>query len=225
MSVPGIARLGLAAALLGSALCGAVAPASAHDVQKNAAGAKGAPAADLPAANLPAKTPAQVEEALFGGRVGRDFDLVDQTGARKRLADFGGRNVLLFFGYANCEAICSAAIPAMAAALDALPTGHPKVELVMITVDPARDTPEGLGQGLKKYDARVIGLTGPRERLEAAWKAFGIDVSEVARDWEDRPIYAHGSFVYLLGKDGKVKTLLPPILSPEQMAKIIGTYL
>lgn len=170
----------------------------------------------------PAATP---DAADFAGRIGGDFDLIDHNGARRTLADFAGKHVLLFFGYANCEAICSAAMPVMADAIDKLGAEHAPVELVMITVDPDRDSPEGLRQGLAKYDPRFVGLTGPRPALERAWSAFSINIKEVARDWNNKPIFAHGSFVYLLGRDGKVVSLLPPILSAEQMAAIIRPYL
>lgn len=214
-----LALLGLGLAL---ALAGTPDRALAHDGHAHAKPA--AKSGGKPGAVAPAAAAGRIEEALFGGRVGGNFDLVDQNGQRRQLADFAGRHVLLFFGYANCEAICSAAMPAMATAVDKLGPGHPAVDLVMITVDPERDTQEGLRSGLANYDPRFIGLTGPRDRLEAAWKAFSIEVKEVARDWNDKAILSHGSFVYLLGRDGKVQTLLPPILSPDEMARIIKTY-
>jgi protein SCO1/2 len=191
---------------------------AAHDGHKHAA--KGQAKAAQPAA-----PPPSVDDLLFGRRIGGDFDLIDQNGAPRRLRDFAGRHVLLFFGYANCEAICSAAIPLMAQIVDRLGAGHPPVDLVMITVDPERDTPAGLREGLRKYDPRLIGLTGPKDKLEAAWKAFSIDVTEVARGWDDEAILGHGSYLYLLGPDGKVRTLLPPVLPPGEAARIVKGYL
>jgi protein SCO1/2 len=47
----------------------------------------------------------------------------------------------------------------------------------------------------------------------------------VGEDIEGKPIYNHGSFIYLLGQDGEFQTLVPPILGPEQMAKIIQKYI
>ncbi len=213
--------------LLGALLAGAQGTAFAHDAKLHARPLETGPPAVAGTTSPATKTrvePPSPPDAFLGGRIGGDFDLTDQHGARRRLADFSGRHVLLFFGYANCEAICSAAMPLMAAAIDQLGKDHPPVELVMITVDPERDTQAGLKSGMQKYDPRFIGLTGPRNRLESVWKAFGISISEVARDWNDEAILSHGSFVYLIGRDGKVATLLPPVLAPQQMAKIIRSY-
>ena len=208
-----LAACALAAALaLGSSI-------SAHEGHHHAAKTPARAAASAAAPRAP------VDDLLFGRRIGGDFDLIDQNGVPRRLRDFSGRHVLLFFGYANCEAICSAAIPLMAQIVDRLGPGHPPVDLVMITVDPERDTPAGLREGLRKYDPRLIGLTGSQEKLEAAWKAFSIDVTEVARGWDDGAILGHGSYLYLLGPDGKVRTLLPPVLPPGEAARIVKGYL
>ncbi|MBV9079135.1 MAG: SCO family protein [Methylobacteriaceae bacterium] len=160
-------------------------------------------------------------DTFLNGKIGGDFDLVDQTGQRRRLADFAGRHILLFFGYANCEQICSAAIPLMSAALDELGPDHKPLDLVMVTVDPERDTPQGMRTALAKFDARLIALTGTRAELAPVWSAFNVRTTEVARDLEDKPIYAHDSFIFLLGPDGKVLSLLPPMLPPSQIAKIL----
>jgi protein SCO1 len=178
----------------------------------------------LEAANGAVATAASSGQFL-GGQIGGDFDLTDQYDNRRRRADFAGRNVLLFFGYAQCESICSAAIPLMSQVLDRLGERGKAIDLVLITVDPERDTPEGLRDGLAKYDPRFIGLTGTREALEPVWNAFQISTKEVSRDSHGQPVFAHGSFIYLLGPQGEVKTLLPPVLSPERIQAIVQSYL
>ncbi len=200
------AALGLVLALPGAA-------ALAH------AGHRHAPAAAPPAP--PAPPPA----AAFPVPVGVDFALTDQDGRRRRRADFAGRHVLLFFGYANCDAICSAAIPAMLETLDALGPARRAVDAVMITVDPARDTPAGLRRGLAKYGPGIIGLTGTPAALAPVWRGFHVSVTPVGHDPLGQPIYAHGSFLYLLGPDGAVLTMLPPVLPPERLAAVIGGYI
>lgn len=208
-------------ALLGAVGCLAATaialPVLAHDAHHHS---KAKTNAAPPAAALP-----NPDGQFLGGKIGGDFDLTDQLGQRRRLVDFAGRHVLLFFGYAQCESICSAAIPLMSDTLDQLGEKGAAIDLVMITVDPDRDTPEGLRSGMRKYDPRFIGLTGTQEALEPVWKAFQISTKEVSRDPQGQPIFAHGSFIYLLGPQGEVKTLIPPILSPKQMGLIVGKYI
>jgi protein SCO1/2 len=153
------------------------------------------------------------------------FALIDQTGRAVTQADFAGRPMAIFFGYANCEAICSVALPSLAAALDLLGDEGEAINPILITVDPARDTPQAMALKLPQYHPRLIGLTGSDAALASARAVFQIEASEVATTPEGAQIYAHGSFIYLVGRDGTVKSVLPPILSPERMAELMRKYL
>lgn len=217
-------------ALVGVASAGVVAfsPVLAHEghshAKSRASVATEPKSAQEDSGRRPGAVPVPVDQFL-GGAIGGDFTLTDQHGNRRRRADFAGRYVLLFFGYVNCEAICSAAIPLMSQSVERLGDKGTAIDLLIITVDPDRDTPEGLRDGLKKYDDRFVGLTGSRAELEPVWKRFQITTKEVARDWLDQPVFAHGSFIYLLDPKGQVATLLPPILSAERLANIVDAYI
>ncbi|MEM1383881.1 MAG: SCO family protein [Pseudomonadota bacterium] len=153
------------------------------------------------------------------------FDLVDQTGRSVDQDDFIGQPFVLFFGYANCESICTVALPNIAHAMDILGDDGDRVLPVMITIDPERDTPEYLAEAMPLYHERFVGLTGQPAAVEAAWAAFQVQVTEIARDPAGLPIFAHGSFVYLIDADGKIQSLLPPIIGPERMAELIEKHL
>ena len=153
------------------------------------------------------------------------FALIDQDGQSVTQASFMGKPMAIFFGYANCEAICSVALPRLGQALVLLGDKVDDLSPLLITVDPARDTPEKIGPALAKWHPKLRGLTGTEEALAKAREAFQVETSLVGEDAEGQPIYAHGSFIYLIGADGKVLTLLPPILGPERMAQIISGYL
>ncbi len=153
------------------------------------------------------------------------FALIDQTGRAVTQADYAGRPMAIFFGYANCEAICSVALPSLAAALDLLGPEGAEIAPILITVDPARDTPAAMARRLAEYHPRLIGLTGSEAALAEARAAFQVEARQVAETPEGAPLYAHGSFIYLVGRDGVVKSLLPPILSPERIAELMRKYL
>jgi protein SCO1/2 len=153
------------------------------------------------------------------------FSLTDQTGRRVTEADFAGRPMAIFFGYANCESICSVALPNLAAALDILGPEGAEIVPILITVDPNRDTPEAMARKLPEYHPRLVGLTGSDEALAEARSVFQVEASQVTETPEGAPIYAHGSFIYLVGRDGEVISLLPPILSPDRIAELMQKYL
>lgn len=156
--------------------------------------------------------------------VGGAFALTDQTGATRTEADPEGRPQLLFFGYANCQEICSAALPLMAQVTNSARAKGIDLQPVMITVDPLRDTVETLGPAMAEHHEDFIGLTGDEAALQVAYDAYQIETEEVFVDPEFGPVLAHGSFIYLLDGDGAVQTLLPPILDPDALEKIVLKY-
>jgi len=153
------------------------------------------------------------------------FALIDHTGRAVSEADFAGRPMAIFFGYASCEAICPVALPSLAAALDLLGPDGADIAPILITVDPVRDTPAAMARRLAQYHPRLIGLTGSEAALAEARAIFQVETSQVAETPEGAPLYAHGGFIYLVGRDGVVKSLLPPILSPERIAELMRKVL
>lgn len=157
--------------------------------------------------------------------VGGAFTLTDQTGASRTQADPDGSVQLLFFGYANCQQICSSVLPQMAVVADDLAAGGHQVRPVMITVDPVADTVENIGPALTQYHPDFVGLTGTDAELQVAYDAFQVEKEVLFEDPEYGPVYAHGSFLYLLDGAGLVLTIIPPVLSDEEIAGIISTYM
>ncbi|MEO0829200.1 MAG: SCO family protein [Pseudomonadota bacterium] len=160
----------------------------------------------------------------FPVKLGGPFTLTDHTGTRRSEADPNGRMQLLFFGYANCEAICSVALPLMAEVTDTLREAGVDVQPVMVTVDPERDTSEAMGPALAKHHEDFVGLTGTEAELAAVYDLYAVEKTIVFEDPLLGPIYAHGSHVYLLDAEGKFLTLLPPILSADRVAEIAAAY-
>ena len=156
---------------------------------------------------------------------GGDFRLLDGQGRERTAKDPTGRPQLLFFGYATCQAICSVALPRIAEAVDELERRGVAVTPVLITVDPARDTVQTLEPALRKHHPRFVGLTGSDAALAAAYRAFQVDRKVVFTHPDHGDVYAHGSYIYLLGADGRFLTLLPPVLGPERIAEVVKGYL
>ena len=176
-------------------------------------------------AETAAKVGLPTPELPFPVDIRAEFDLIDQDGRAVTQADFAGKPMAIFFGYANCEAICSVALPRLGQALDLLGYEADKLTPLLITVDPDRDTPETMGPALSKWHPRLRGLTGSEVALAAARDAFQVESEKVFEDPEGNPVYAHGSFIYFIGADGKVRTIMPPILGPERMAEVMSSYL
>lgn len=194
-----------------------MAPAAAHDgVKHNSAedAAKHRAAVDPPAPDT------EPFPFAFGGA----YTLTDQTGAERTEADPDGHMQLVFFGYANCPAICSAALPTMVDIAAASTAAGVPVTPVMITVDPARDTVEGMAEPLAAFSPDIIGLTGSEDDLARVRKLFRVKRKHVFDDPTYGPIFSHGSHIYLMDGQGRFKTLLPPITSAERGVEIVAKY-
>jgi len=135
--------------------------------------------------------------------LGGAFSLTDQYGRKRSEVDAEGRLQLVFSGYAKCESICTVALPQMASITKELASLGIPVAPVMITVDPARDTPEAMAPILAALHPDFVGLTGPERALAEVYKLFSIDHSLVFEDPSAGAVYAHGSLLYLL--DGKCR--------------------
>lgn len=163
-------------------------------------------------------------QSPFPVDIGGPYELVDQFGDTRTQADPAGHAQLVFFGYANCLNICSAALPLMAQVVDVLAAEGITVTPVMITVAPDQDQVETMGAPLAEIHPDFIGLTGDTDALQVAYDAFSVEVEPLFQDPEYGWIYSHGSFVHLLDGDGETLTLLPPILDVDQAASIARTY-
>ncbi len=156
---------------------------------------------------------------------GGDFDLVDHNGNRRTSKNPEGKFQLLFFGYSNCKAICSMALPAIAEAVDLMEEMNAPITPILITVDPKRDTVEGLRKSVGDIHAKMVGLTGTEENLGVAYKAFNLEKKFLFEHVEEGAVYSHGSFIYLLDAEGNFKTLFAPVISPVRIAEISAGYI
>lgn len=191
----------------------AAAPVWAHGEEKHAA------------ATTPAASQAALPAAAFPVDIGGPFTLTDHRGRAVTERDFRGRHLLVFFGYAQCESICPVGLKRMVEALDLLGPESDAIQPLLITVDPERDTVEALARHVPTIHPRLVGLTGTEEQLAAARKTYKVESKAVGTSWKGAPIYNHGSYIYLMDPAGAFATLLPPVLDPAAMAKIIRTYL
>lgn len=126
-----------------------------------------------------------------------DVTLVAAGGERVRLGDFQGKRLLVFFGYSNCPDVCPLTMARLSSMYRSLDEPD-EVQVVMITVDPERDTPEVIGRYARGFHREFIGLGGAGEEVEAAAASFYVG----HRDSGDGEV-VHGSQVLLVDPSGR----------------------
>jgi protein SCO1 len=137
------------------------------------------------------------------------FVLTDTNGEAYDFAErTEGMLTLLYFGYTNCPDICPVHMAQIARVFDEYPEIESKSEVVFVSVDPQRDTPEVLRSFLDNFGPNFIGLTGTTEELEAAEKAAGVPMAEVVGGGEDYSVN-HAAWVIAYAPDGLTYSIYP----------------
>lgn len=180
-------------------------------------------------AGIGALTLPQVRGALSGSGtapksegkalVGGPFALVDQTGRTVSDRDFRGRFMLVYFGYTYCPDVCPAGLQVIAAALDQLGANADRVVPIFVTLDPERDTPQHMGEYVKSFGPRFVGLTGSAEAIAKVAKAYRVYFKKVA-DAKAPENYTldHTSIIYLMDDKGEFVTHFTHATNVDQLA-------
>jgi protein SCO1/2 len=111
---------------------------------------------------------------LTGADYAKDFQLPDQNGQLRSLKDFQGKVVVLFFGYTQCPDVCPTTMTELAQVRKQLGADADKLQVVFVTVDPERDTPEVLKGYMANFDPSFIALRGTPDQLAAMAKDFKV---------------------------------------------------
>ncbi|SCZ56262.1 SCO family protein [Thiohalomonas denitrificans] len=134
-------------------------------------------------------------------------------------ADLQGRVVLLVFGYASCPDICPTNLAQLAALKRHLPASRAEaVQILFVSVDPQRDTPNQLAAFTDYFDADIIGATGTPDRLRALSRRYRTTFSYGEADADGFYEVIHSSGVYVFDPNGEVRLLFRPSDTVEQMA-------
>ena len=143
-------------------------------------------------------------------RVAPAIGLQASDGSVFDLAKYRGKVVVLEFGYTHCTEVCPVSLAALAQARKLLGADAAKLQVVFITVDPARDTVARLRGYLAHFDPSFIGVTGSAARIDAVLKAYGIESAKrMAGGSETGYMMSHSSYLYFVDTRGMLRALMP----------------
>ncbi len=148
-----------------------------------------------------------------------EFDLTAQNGTRIRLSDFRGKLVLLYFGYTHCPGVCPTTLAEIDQALKTLdPQRASHVQLMMVSVDPERDSPERLRAYLPHFNPTFLGLTGTPKEIAAVAQRYGIYYKKGEPEPGGGYFVDHTSVVIVIDPAGRVRLLFPFGTTAKDMA-------
>ncbi len=131
-----------------------------------------------------------------------DFHLTDFNGKSRTLSDFRGKVVVMFFGYTHCPVACPTTLAELAQVMRMLGKDADRVQVLFVTVDPERDTPELLAKFVPAFYPSFLGLYGDSQATENAAKAFGVSYE---KQYDKKGGYSmlHSDGTFLIGPNGK----------------------
>ena len=155
---------------------------------------------------------------VTGSSFGRAFTLTDPAGRTRTLADYQGKAVALFFGYTQCPDVCPTTLAALAGAMKLLGPDADRVQVLFVTVDPARDTPQLLATYVPAFDPRFVGLRGDDAATERTAREFKVIYQKVPGTAPDRYTMDHSAGTFLFDPKGRLRVYEGNAVSAEVFA-------
>lgn len=137
-----------------------------------------------------------------------EFSLVGEDGERVEASAFRGKTTLLFFGFTNCPGVCPATLGQLSVALQGLDDSADEVQVLLVSVDPARDTPEAMKAYTARFGPWLHGLTGPEADLRALNNAYKVDFLAQPAGKDGNYEVVHSSRVFAFDAEGRCRLLL-----------------
>ena len=134
-----------------------------------------------------------------------EIDLKKANGEAFRLSEQKGKIHLLFFGYTACPDFCPTTLAEMKQTLDALGNDAEKVQVIFITVDPEKDTPEKIQEYANRFHSSILGLSGTQSELESIWAGYSITRIVTQESNALGTIINHTVRLYLIDLDGNLR--------------------
>jgi protein SCO1/2 len=158
---------------------------------------------------LPGKQAASFQNTdVTGLDYAKGFSLTDHTGKPRTLADYKGKVAIVFFGYTQCPDVCPTTMAEMASVMQKLGPQADQVQVLFITLDPERDTPQLLASYVPAFDKRFVGLYGTPEQTAKTAKDFKVFYSKVPGTAPGSYTIDHMAGSYVFDRDGRLRLFI-----------------
>jgi len=186
---------------------------------RNWIAAAGMMAALMLSACQPAPQPPVFQSTdITGADFARDFRLTDHNGQIRTLADFRGKVVAIFFGYTHCPDVCPTTLSDFSAALQQLGPLAERVQVIFVTVDPQRDTPDLLKQFVPAFNPGFLGMYTDAPTLQLLAKEYKVVYQKASIKSADDYLIDHSASTYIYDPQGRLRLLMPYGSSPDTIA-------
>lgn len=140
---------------------------------------------------------------VTGADWGRDFRLTDADGRERTIADYRGKYVMIFFGYVYCPEVCPTVLYRVVEARNGLGADRDKVQVIVVSLDPERDTPAQVRDYAASFDPSFVGLWGDAERIKEVAKEFRVFYQKVPSG--NSYSIDHTALTYIFDPQGRLR--------------------
>lgn len=154
-----------------------------------------------------------------------DFTLTGRDGQRVSLSDFRDRLVVLYFGYTFCPDVCPATLTELAGALRMIGKKADQVQVIMISVDPERDTPDRTAEYVSKFNPSFVGLSGDPDEIAQVAALYGIFYEKKSGESPEKYTVDHTASLMVIDPKGHLKLVIPFGVRPSDIAEDLDALL
>lgn len=145
---------------------------------------------------------------VTGASFGKDFHLLDRHNQNRSLSDFKGKAVLLFFGYTHCPDICVTTLSRLALAQQRLGADAARVQVLFVTLDPERDTPEKLAEYVRYFNKDFLALHGDNTAIAKTAAEFKVSYRKQYTGSAAGYALDHSAGIYGFDPGGHLRVLI-----------------
>ena len=145
---------------------------------------------------------------IYGQMPDLEFDLLGPEGEAVEASAFQGKPVLVFFGFTNCPDVCPTTLSRLSILIKRLGPEANNLQVLLVSVDPDRDTPQVMKRYTASFGPWLTGLTGPEENLASLRKTYGVYAAMESSDSKGTYNVMHNAAVFAFDKKGRARLLI-----------------
>jgi protein SCO1/2 len=142
---------------------------------------------------------------ITGADFGKAFTLTDHNGKQRSLEDFRGQVVVMFFGFTHCPDVCPTTLAELAGAVKELGPVGEKVQVLLVTIDPERDTPDLLAKYVTAFNPKFLALRGNADETARVAKEFKVIYQKIAGPRPENYAMDHSAGSYIFDRQGRLR--------------------
>lgn len=144
-----------------------------------------------------------------------EFNLIGPGGEQVDASSLQGKPALLFFGFTNCPDVCPTTLTQLSVAMKKLGPQADNIQILLVSVDPDRDTPEVMKQYTASFGPWLLGLTGSEEDLETLRKTYGVYAAMESSDAKGAYNVMHSAAVFGFDSKGQARLLISDVVDSD----------